>query len=102
MSTPFETQLLKWSARAAQSESDFLRMCLVIGARSLALNLGLYHPTDDIDIQEMEAFRFRGAELPAELDIERQRFWVNPTGRIPTDEDLDLLEARRKLTAKKK
>ncbi|MEX2160894.1 MAG: hypothetical protein WD751_03175 [Anaerolineales bacterium] len=102
VSTPLQTQLLKWSARAALSETDFLRFALVLGARTLALNLGLHRPEDDLEIQDMEVFRFRGAELPAELDRGQQKYFLNPTGRIPSDAELEASWASEKARLEKK
>ncbi len=96
VSTPLKTQLLKWSARAALSETDFQRMALVMGARLMALNLGLYRPGDDLEVEDIQAFRFRGAELPAELDKHQQKFFINPTGSIPSDEEFEASWATRK------
>jgi hypothetical protein len=102
VSTPLEIQLLKWSARAALSETDFLRISLVLGARTLALNMGLYRPSDDLEIDELQPYRLRGGDLPAPLEQNAQRFYINPTGAIPSEQQLDALDAHRKALVARK
>jgi hypothetical protein len=96
VSEPLEAQLFKWSARAGLSITDFTRMSLVTGARIWALNLGLLRPGDDPEIEEMPAFRFRGAELPASLEKGEHFYFMNLKGEIPSDEQLEASDASRK------
>jgi hypothetical protein len=49
----------------------------------------------------MEAFRFRGAELPADLEQAQQKSFLNPTGRIPSDEELDAAWSAKKVKMEK-
>ncbi len=102
VSEPLEVQLLKWSARAGLSETDFYRFALVTGARQIALNLGLMRAGDDHEIEEMQAFRFRGAELPEKLDKQQPAHcFMSLTGAVPEDAQFEASMTSREARLRK-
>jgi hypothetical protein len=97
-----EVQLLQWATRAGLSYSEFVRMVIVLGAREFVTRCQLWREGDDLDVRDVEDFRWHGEALPIELKPPANMV-LNPTGEMPSDEEFAMaMEARRKrLEAKK-
>ena len=91
-------QLHDWATRAGLSYSDFVRMAIVMGARRYAIECGLYREADDRNIEDLPPHNFRGS---GDMGAAPKRPYPPHSGELPTDEEVEALQARREALAVK-